>query len=58
MPHFSPLPERQMNHHLDTVLRCNNKDVCMCVCLQVESKVMTLKSYLVLSQYDYALFFS
>ncbi len=30
----------------------------MCVCLQVESEVMTLKSYLVLSQYDYELFFS
>lgn len=50
---FPLLPERKMNHHLDTVLRCNNKDECMCVCLQVESEVMTLKSYLVVSQYDY-----
>jgi len=55
MPHFPLLPEREMNHHLDTVLRCNNKDVCMCVCLQVECEVISLKSYLVLSQYDYML---
>lgn len=41
---FFPLPERHMNHHLDTMLRCNNKDICICVCLQVESEVMTLKS--------------